>query len=58
MSLTKNFYHEEINQIDEIELQKANDLDEQYWQIRAEEDAQIIARAEEMEHSEMPNFLR
>jgi hypothetical protein len=55
MSAIKEFYHEEICRGNEVELQKAMDLDAQLW---AEEDAQIIARGEEMIHSEMPNFLR
>ena len=59
MSAIKEFYHEEIcNGIQEMELQRANDLDAQMWADREAEDAQIIKRAEEMNDSDMPNFLR
>ena len=55
MSAIKEFYHEEIcNGI--AEMQKAEELDAQY-QMQKEEDDRIIARAEEMAHSELPNFL-
>jgi hypothetical protein len=57
MGALKNFYFEQICKMDELELQNAIDLDTEYWN-RREEDAQIIRRAEELECSEMPNFLR
>ena len=57
MGAIKEFYHEEICKGNEVELQKSMDQDAEYWRLK-EEDAQIIKRAEEMEHSEMPNFLR
>ena len=57
MGAIKEFYHEEICKANETELQKAINNDAEYWRI-TEEDAQIMKRAEEMEHSEMPNFLR
>ena len=56
MSAIKNFYHEEIcNGI--AEMEKAEELDMQYQEMK-EQDTQIIVRAEEREHTEMPNFLR
>jgi len=59
MSTIKEFYHDQICKMNEIELQKVIEQDSVYWEtLKAEEDAQIIKRAEEMEHSEMPNFLR
>ena len=59
MSAIKEFYHDEICKMNEDELQKAIEQDAAYWEIKnAEEDAQIIKRAEEMNDSEMPNFLR
>ena len=58
MSAIKEFYHEEICNGMSIELQIANDLDAQMWADREAEDAQIIKRAEEMNDSDMPNFLR
>jgi len=57
MGAIKEFYHDLICKMDEVELQNAIDLDAEYWH-RREEDAQIIKRAEELEFSEMPNFLR
>jgi hypothetical protein len=56
MSAIKEFYHDEICSGIK-EMQKAEDLDSQYQEMK-EQDAQIIARVEEIEHSEMPNFLR
>ena len=69
MSKIKEFYHEEICKgMQEMETE----YDNQFVELMANksrneivaafenenEDAQIIARAEEMAHSEMPNFLR
>ena len=58
MSAIKEFYHEEICNGMELELQNAIDLDAQIWAEREAEDAQIIKRGEEMKNSELPNFLR
>jgi len=55
MGALKEFYFDEICE-GITESQEAEDFD---FQCReTEEDAQIMKRAEEMEHSEMPNFLR
>jgi hypothetical protein len=67
MSAIKNFYHEEIcNGMQEAEYdykfatfmacKNRNELSNAFE--KEAEDAQIIVRAEEMKHSEMPNFLR